>query len=113
MCACVRACMRVCVRVCVRACVRACVSVCMCVCVCMCVRACVCTVQVTFVKLGMVTASDKGLHQVLIILTLSFIQGHTDLHHENNKCSFFNFKLIRSKTSVRNVKADFLSVNKR
>ena len=27
-----------------------------------------------------------GMHHVLIILTLSFTQGHTDLNHENNKC---------------------------
>ena len=25
------------------------------------------------------------MHHVLIILTLTFIQGHTDLNHENNK----------------------------
>ena len=27
------------------------------------------------------------IHYMLIILTLTFIQGHTDLNHENNKCS--------------------------
>ena len=32
------------------------------------------------------TASDMGMHHVLIMLTLTFIQGHTDLDHENNKC---------------------------
>ena len=26
------------------------------------------------------------MHLVLIILILTFIQGHTDLNHENNKC---------------------------
>ena len=31
----------------------------------------------------MVTASDTGMHRMLIILTLTFIQGHTDQNHEN------------------------------
>ena len=35
-------------------------------------------------RYGMVTASDMLMHHVLIILTLNFIQGHTDLNHENN-----------------------------
>ena len=26
------------------------------------------------------------MHHVLIILALTFIPGHTDLNHENNKC---------------------------
>ena len=26
------------------------------------------------------------MHHMLIILTLTFIQGHTDLNHEKNKC---------------------------
>ena len=26
------------------------------------------------------------MHHVIIMLTLIFIQGHTDLNHENNKC---------------------------
>ena len=34
----------------------------------------------------MVAASDMLMHHMLIILTLTFIQGHTDLDHENNKC---------------------------
>ena len=44
------------------------------------------TIQVLITKLGTVTASDMLMHHVLIILTLTFIQGHTDLNHENNKC---------------------------
>ena len=32
------------------------------------------------------TASDMMMHHVLIVLTLTFIQGHTDQNHENNKC---------------------------
>ena len=56
----------------------------------MCVRACVTsdsleTVEVTIVKFGTVTASDMRMHHVFIILTLTFIQGHIDLNHENNK----------------------------
>ena len=42
------------------------------------------TIKVIVIKLGMVTASDMRLHHMLIILT--FIQGHTDLSHENNTC---------------------------
>ena len=61
----------------------------------MCVSVCVCvflahdsseTVEVIIVKLGTMTATDMGMHRVLIILTLTFIQGHTDRNHENNKC---------------------------
>ena len=43
------------------------------------------TVEILIVKLGTVTASDVRMHHVLIILTLTFIQGHTDQNHENNK----------------------------
>ena len=43
------------------------------------------TIEV-IIKLGTVTASDMRMHRVLIILTLTFIQGHTDFNHENNKC---------------------------
>ena len=60
-------------------------------CVCVCVCVCVCLASdssetVEFIKLGTVSASDMGMHQVLIILTLTFIQGHTDLNHENTNC---------------------------
>ena len=44
------------------------------------------TIAVIIIKLGSVTASDMGMHRVFIILTLTFIQGHTDRNHENNKC---------------------------
>ena len=73
--------MCVCVRV--RACVRACVIVCVCVSLASDSSE---TVAVIIVKLGTETASDMGMHSVLIILTLTFIQGHTDLNHENNQC---------------------------
>ena len=33
-----------------------------------------------------VTVSDMVMHPMLIILTLTFIQAHTYLNHENNKC---------------------------
>ena len=49
-----------------------------------CVRACLSltsdsseTIKVTIIKFGTVTASDMIMHHVLIILTLTFIQGHT------------------------------------
>ena len=44
------------------------------------------TVEVIIIKVDMATASDMRMHHVLIILTLTFIQGYTDLNHENNKC---------------------------
>ena len=61
----------------------------------LCVRACVCACvrasQViprilpgieVIIKLGM----DIRMHHAFIILTLTLIQGHTDLIHENNRC---------------------------
>ena len=60
----------------------------------MCVRAFIAndsleTVEV-IVKLGTVTASDMRMHHVLIVLTLTFIQDHTELNHENDKCSIIS-----------------------
>ena len=43
------------------------------------------TIEV-IIKLGTATGSDMGLHHVLIILTVTFIQGHTDFNLENKKC---------------------------
>ena len=48
------------------------------------------TIEVIIIKLGMVTAPDMRMHHVLMILTMTFIQGHTDLNHENNKCSIIS-----------------------
>ena len=67
---------------------------------CVCVRVCLSvppsnsseTVEVTIVKVGTVTASGMRMHHMLIVLTLTFIQDHTDRNHEKNKC------LIISKT---------------
>ena len=56
----------------------------------MCVSVCVCvsfasdsseTIEVTIVKQDAVIASDMRMHNVLIVLTLTFIQGDTDLNH--------------------------------
>ena len=44
-------------------------------------------IEVIIIKLGTITASDMRVHHVLIILTLIFTQGHTDLNPKNNKCS--------------------------
>ena len=41
------------------------------------------------IKLGTVTASDMRMHLMLIILTLTFIQGHTELNHENSDLYYF------------------------
>ena len=68
-------------------------------CVCVCVRACVPlandssdTVEVIIIHLGTVTTSDMRIHHVLIILTLTIIQGHTDLNHENDNEMFDYFR---------------------
>ena len=37
------------------------------------------TIEAIIIKLGMVTASDMGMHDILIILTLTFIQAHTQI----------------------------------
>ena len=42
------------------------------------------TIKVTVIKLGTVIASYTRMHHVLIILTLTFIHGHTDSY---TKCS--------------------------
>ena len=44
------------------------------------------TVEIIIVNIGTVTASDMLMRHVFIILTLTGLQGHTDLIHENNKC---------------------------
>ena len=48
------------------------------------------TIEVIIIKIGTITASYMLMHHVLIILTLTFIQGHTDLNHEHNKCSIIS-----------------------
>ncbi|MCK5920367.1 MAG: hypothetical protein KAG66_05465, partial [Methylococcales bacterium] len=48
------------------------------------------TVEAIIIKLATVTASDMIMHRVLIMLTLTFIQGRTDLNRENNKCSIIS-----------------------
>ena len=56
-------------------------SLCVCVCVSLASDSSE-TIEVIIIKLGMVTASDMKMHHMI----LTFIQGHTDLNHENNKC---------------------------
>ena len=72
-----------------------CLSVCLYVCLSVCLSVCVCvslaidsseSTEVIIIRLGTVTASDVLMHHVLIILTLTFIQDHTYLNHENNNC---------------------------
>ena len=76
--------------------------ICLCVCVCVCLSVFVSlasdsseTVEVIIIKFGTVTASDMTMHHVLIILPLAFIQGLTDLNHENNKC-FIISKILQA-----------------
>ena len=45
---------------------------------------------VIIVKLGTVTASGMRMHHVLIILILTFVQGHTVLNREYKKCSIIS-----------------------
>ena len=46
------------------------------------------TSEAIAIKFDTVTASVTRMHHVLMILTLTFIQGHTDLNYENNnECS--------------------------
>ena len=47
------------------------------------------TVEAIIIQLGTATAPDMRIHRVLFILTITFIQGHTD-HNENNKCSIIS-----------------------
>ena len=42
-------------------------------------------VSVCICVYGTVTASDMRMHHLFIIMILTFIQGHTNLNHENNK----------------------------
>ena len=49
------------------------------------------TDEVIIIKLGTVSASDMLMHHVLIILTMTLIQGHTDLnHYKYKKCSIIS-----------------------
>ena len=72
-------------------------------CACVCVRVCVCVcvprkrflgnyiyIEVIITKLSTVTASCVRMHHVLIILTLTFIQIHTEHNHENSKRSIIS-----------------------
>ena len=61
-------------------------SACVCVCVCVPPSDSSETVQTIIIKLGTETASDITMHHVLIIVNLTFVQGHSDLNHENNIC---------------------------
>ena len=44
------------------------------------------SIEDIIIKLGTVIASDMLRHQVFIKSNVTFIQGYTDLNHENNKC---------------------------
>ena len=58
----------------------------MCVCICLSLASGSSeTIKVIIIKFGRVAASDMSMHHVLIILTLTFIHGHRDVSHENNK----------------------------
>ena len=106
MCVCVAVCESVCV--CVAVCMSVCLFVAVCGCVydCVCVRACVregvcvSVPRKRFLGKLMSASSDLSLflhasadmimHQVLIILTLTFIQSYIDRNGENNKYSIIS-----------------------
>ena len=67
------------------------------------------TVEVIIIKLDTVTASDMLMHHVLIILILTFTQGHTYLNHENNKCSIIS-ETVQATTITFDVKVVRLKV---
>ena len=84
-----------CLSVCVCLCVHLCV--CMCACMLVCIHVSVCppiashisetsASEAIAVKFDTMTASVTRMHHMLIILNFTFIQGHTDFNHENNKC---------------------------
>ena len=63
-------------------------AMCVCVCVILSVASCISeTSEAIAIKFDLVTASVTGMHHMLIIFTLTFIQVHKDLNHETNKCS--------------------------
>ena len=66
-------------------CVRASVYACVCVCVSVASHISEVSEAIT-IKFDMVTASITRMHYMLIILTLTIIQGYRHLNHENNKC---------------------------
>ena len=110
-CVCVCVCACVCVCQCVSACVCVCLSVSVCVSVCQCVSACVC-VCVSVCQCVCACVPPKGLlgnwwshHRQscwhgdcfrrenvsrVNYIDLAFIQGHSYLNHETNKCSIIS-----------------------
>ena len=82
------------------------------------------SIEVIIIKRCLVTASDMVMHHVFIIVTLTFIQGHTDLNHENNKCSIiletvqaipikFDVKIVRRKVLIIFSQSDDLALHSR
>ena len=82
------------------------------------------TIEVTINKHGTMNSSDMRMHPVLIILTVTVIQGHTDLDHENNKYSNisqtvqampikFTVKIVRLKIYLIFSQTDDLTLHSR
>ena len=82
------------------------------------------TINVIIINLGMVIASDMVMHHMLIILTLTFVQGCTDLKHANNKCSIisetvetipimFAVKIVQLKVYIMLSQSDDLALHSR
>ena len=87
-------------------------SVCVCVCVCVSIASPISkTSDAIAINFDTVTASGLRMHHVLIILTLTFIQVHTHLNHENTTYSIiwqtvqalpikFAVKIVRLKVNI-------------
>ena len=71
-----------------------------------------------------IKTSDMRMHHVLTILTLTFIQGQTDLNHENNKCLIisgtiqampitFAWEIVRLKVYYDHCQTDVLDIHSR
>ena len=83
----------------------------MCVCVCPLQAIPQSTIDFIIITLGMVNAPDMRMHHVLIILTLTFIQGQADHNHENNICLIISesFQAMPIKFAVKLVYIIFAS----
>ena len=79
-------------------------------------------VEVIIINLSMVTASDMRVHHELIILTMTFIQDHTDHNHENNQGLIiskefqampitFSVKIVRLKVYIISSHSDDLALH--
>ena len=77
----------------------------MCVCVCV-------SIASDFSETIKVINMARWLHRVLNILTLTYIQCHTDLYHENNKCQIISetVQAMHTKLYVKRVRPQVYNI---